>query len=110
MIMKRLNEKEFEVMKEALSIKQLEEIGMKGSIELNKQQMIDTLKDDIRIQNELRENMMNNLENADEKVREMMTTCINNGEIIIKEQTELLNKLENDSEDYLQGFMKGTRG
>ena len=109
--MKRLNEEEFETMKWALNNEQLEEIRSKGRIQLNKEQMLDTLNNEIeKTSNALIEysNYYNNTTNDDEK--ELMNKCLEGARIRVNDMQQLFNKLENDNEDYLQIFLKGNRG
>ena len=110
--MKRLNEEEFETMKWALNFKQLEEIQAQGPLVLNKQQAIDPLIESIKLTNENRTQWKEVLEKGveEEKVKEMLKTCLKNSEIRNSEETELLNKLENDTSEYEIWFMKGNRG
>lgn len=109
--MKRLNEKDFEIMKWSLTGEQLNEIREKGMITLNKQQMIETLNKEIKGTKEMQIEVEKNIDKTDDAmVKDMMNKCLEGGTLRINEMQELLNKLENDNEDYLQGFMKGDRG
>ena len=108
--MKRLEMKDWEILHWALDIKQLEEIQEKGTLTLDKQGAIDTLKRSLKLGAEVRKQMEVNLQNLTEKEREMVQQIITNGIERDKDEAELLERLEKDTEDYLIGFMKGDRG
>ena len=81
-----------------------------GRLILNKQQAIDTLKEDIRVGKETYEHMMANIDKVeDANVREQMETCLRNGELRNKEEQELIDRLEKDDNEYEIGFVKGER-
>lgn len=107
--MKRLNEKEWEIMKDALSFKQLEEIQMKGSLTLNKKQMLEAL---IESNKEVNEYVLKQVkeENVQDEYKEMVRDMRRKAIQHIEENTKLFTKIINDKEDYEVSFMKGNRG
>lgn len=102
--MKRLNQKEWEVMRDALSVKQLEKVQLEGMLLLNKQEMIDALK---RSNKEVKEIVLDNLKNITDEYKDVREKLEKNGKLHIEKNTKLLNKLENDNNDYEVSFLKG---
>jgi membrane-associated HD superfamily phosphohydrolase len=109
--MKKLDERDWKTLKNALNFKQLEELCEKGVLTLNKEQAIQVLKESIELDNTTMKEVKKNMPNVtDEKMIEMLNTYLKNGEEINKRETELLERLQQDEEDYIIGFMKGARG
>lgn len=107
--MKRLNEKEWEIMRDALSIKQMEQVQRDGAMTLNKKQMIERLMEDVE---EINKNILMEVkvENVEEQYKDMVTTIRANSIKHIEEDLRLFTKLVNDNEEYSFSVMKGTRG
>lgn len=99
--MKELNKKECLIMRNALSIKQMEEIIKYGKIFLDKQDMIKRLKESIE---EIQEIVLKNLDNLPEEFKELRDKMEINSKIHLSEERGLLKKLESDDGYYLVGF------
>lgn len=108
--MKKLNNEEWEVLHWALSVKQIEEIQEKGFLNLTREQAIETLKESLELGKTTRENVLATIVQCTDEQKEMINKIIEGSQQREKEEKELLEKLENDKDEYLIGFMKGTRG
>lgn len=100
--MKKLNQNEWEIVKYALSIEQVEKIQKEGSLKMDKEDIIKTLEGNIK---DIKEQVLSILEAIEDKdIREKLEK---NGNSQIEENEKLIEKLQNDISNYEAYFIRG---
>lgn len=100
--MKKLNQSEWEIVKYALSIEQVEKIQKEGSLKMDKEDIIKTLEGNIK---DIKEQVLSILEAIEDKdIREKLEK---NGNSQIEENEKLIEKLQNDISNYEAYFIRG---